>query len=149
MVNDPIALIQLLGLRPLPREGGLWSQVLIDDQSTAIYYLLTAGDFSALHRLPGPEIYHHYMGAALQMLQLHPDATVTTPIVGTDLESGERPALVVPGGVWQASRSLGDWTLVGTTTSPPFSIAEFELGDREHLIGMYPDADSLITAHTR
>ena len=58
----PDEIIELLGLTPLADEGGMWSQVLLDEYSSAIYYLLAGDDFSALHRLPHPEIYHHYAG---------------------------------------------------------------------------------------
>jgi len=140
MVTPVETIIDTLGLQPLAGEGGLWSQVLIDERSTAIYYLLSGDDFSALHRLPGPEVYHHYMGAPLEMLLLHPDGSVTRPVLGTDLDAGERPAIVVPGGVWQSSRSAGSWTLVGTTMSPPFDFDDLEMGDSEPLAGSYPAA---------
>jgi len=149
MVNNPESIIEILGLRPLPDEGGMWSQVLIDQYSTAIYYLLRDGDFSALHRLPGPEVYHHYMGAPLGMLLLHPNGAVTEPVLGTDLRNDERPAVVVPGDVWQGSRSLGEWSLVGTTMAPPFDSAEFALGDAGRLAETYPSVTDRIAALTR
>ena len=43
--------IDLLGLEPMELEGGLWTQTWRDEQSTAIYFLMTPGDFSALHRI--------------------------------------------------------------------------------------------------
>ena len=30
---------KILGLEPLPLEGGMWAQTLKDENSTAIYYL--------------------------------------------------------------------------------------------------------------
>ena len=51
-------------------------------------------------------------------------------ILGPDLSSGERPQIVVPKGVWQAAKSLGDWTLVGCTVSPGFDYAGFELAPK-------------------
>jgi len=142
-------IVDLLGLEPLPDEGGMWSQVLIDADSTAIFYLLSGDDFSALHRLPGTEIYHHYMGAPLALLLLHPDGSVTRPVLGTDLASGERPAIVVTGGVWQASHSLGAWTLVGTTMSPPFDFDDLEMGDQRLLSEQYPSAVADIASKSR
>ena len=52
----------LLGLRPLPDEGGLYRQTFADAHSSAIYFLLLAPDFSALHRLAATETYHWYAG---------------------------------------------------------------------------------------
>ncbi len=142
-------IIELLGLEPLPEEGGMWAQVAIDDHSSAIYFLLQPHDFSALHRLPGPEIYHHYAGAAVELTVLHPEGSVTTPVLGCDLPAGERPAIVVPGGTWQGSRTLGAWSLVGTTMAPPFRDEDFELGERDVLVAAYPAAVDRIRALTR
>ena len=62
--------VAMLGLVPLPEEGGTWREVWRDERSTAIYFLIRPGDFSAMHRLDGPELWHHYAGAAVQMLLL-------------------------------------------------------------------------------
>ena len=62
--------VAMLGLEPLPEEGGMWREVWRDERSTAIYFLLQPGDFSAMHRLDGPELWHHYAGAAVEMLLL-------------------------------------------------------------------------------
>ena len=35
--------------------------------------------------------------------------------MGNNLFAGERPQVVVRADEWQRARSLGDWTLVGTT----------------------------------
>jgi len=47
--------------------------------------------------------------------------------LGSDLLSEERPQAVVPPGVWQSARTLGDWTLVGCTVAPGFRFESFEL----------------------
>lgn len=141
--------ISLLGLEPLPDEGGMFAQHYSDRHSTAIYFLVRQGDFSALHRLSGPEIYHFYAGAPLQMLLLHPDGRVERPVLGSDLTAGQRPALVVPPGVWQGSSTAGDWSLVGATMSPGFSEEMFELGSRQSLASEFPSAAADIDLLTR
>ena len=80
--------VGLLGLVPLGEEGGMWREVWRDEQSTAIYFLLQPGDFSAMHRLDGPELWHHYAGAAVEMLLLGPDGSVEQPVLGDDLGAG-------------------------------------------------------------
>ena len=65
---DEVAAI--LSLVPLPEEGGRWAQTVLDGDSSAIHYLLTDGDFSAMHRLDGQEVYHHYAGAPAALLLL-------------------------------------------------------------------------------
>lgn len=136
---------ELLGLEPLPGEGGLYRQTVADGRSSAIYFLLVAPEFSAMHRLDGPEVYHFYAGAPLRLLLLHSDGTATGPVLGTDLAAGQRPQLLVPAGVWQGSSSLGAWSLVGTTMAPPFSADGFELGDPRDLRTTWPTAADRIT----
>ncbi len=125
-MTDPI--VAALGLRPLPVEGGRWAQTWRDEQCTAIYYLLAAPEFSALHRLAHLEIYAYHAGAPLRMLLLYPDGQVRRPVLGTDLAAGQRPQVVVPAGVWQASEPLGAWTLVGTVVVPPYTDDVVEFG---------------------
>src|SRR5690606_20477188 len=69
MTGEEIA--ELLVLEPLPVEGGLIRQTLADGAQTAIYYLVVPPDFSAMHLLPGPEVWHFYGGAPLELLLLH------------------------------------------------------------------------------
>lgn len=138
-----------LGLEPLAHEGGLHRQTYLDANSSAIYYLLADGDFSALHRLDAVEVYHWYAGSPLQLLLLGPDGTVDTPTLGPDIAAGQRPQLVVPPGVWQGSSSAGEWSLVGTTMAPAFRWEGFDLGDRDILSSRYPKAVARIAALTR
>ena len=118
MTGDEVA--RLLGLAPMPIEGGRWTQTWRDEHGSAIYFLMQPGDFSAMHRLDGPELWHHYAGAAVQMLLLDQDGQVNRPVLGDDLSAGQRPFVAVPAGVWMGARTTGDWSLVGTTMAPPF-----------------------------
>ena len=98
---------------------------------TAIYYLLKPGTFSALHRLPGDEIFHHYLGDSVEMLLLHPSGAGEVVRLGKDLAAGERPQVMVPGGAWQGSRLVegGKVALLGCTVSPGFEYADYQHGD--------------------
>lgn len=129
-------------------EGGLWSQSWRGDQCSAIYYLLAAPDFSALHRLDRLEIYSYHAGAPAQLLLLD-GGTVSEPVLGPDLAAGQRPQLVVPAGVWQASRPLGDWSLMGTVVVPPYTDDCVEFGKAEALAAEYPEHAALIESFCR
>ena len=142
-------LIEMLGLEPMPDEGGMWCQSWRDEQSTAIYFLLRPYDFSALHRLTGPELWHHYAGAAVEMLLLGPGGAVSRCVLGDDLARGQRPMVAVPAGVWMAAATTGDWSLTGTTMAPAFQPRGFELGDPDDLAEAYPDAATDIARFTR
>jgi predicted cupin superfamily sugar epimerase len=109
---------------------------------TAIYYMVTPETFSTLHRVPGTEIFHFYLGDPAIMLQLLPDGGTRTLTLGTDLANGHQPQVVVRGGVWQGCKLApgGAFALLGTTMSPGFAYADYEHGDRQLLISQYPDA---------
>ena len=139
----------MLGLQPLPGEGGLFRRTYIDASCSVIYFMLIAPDFSALHSLDGVETYHWYAGSPLQLLLLRPGGQVDQPVLGADLIAGARPQVVVPAGVWQGSSPLGEWTLVGTTMAPAFEWSACHLGRREELVSGWPDAAPQIRALTR
>jgi len=129
-------IIEILGLAPHP-EGGFYRETFRgpavdeteDDRaaSTAIYYLLPAGKPSAWHRVvDAGEVWHFYAGDPLE-LTVADGPKRTTTLLGTDLAAGQRPQGVVPAGVWQTARTLGEWTLVGCTVSPGFRFESFEM----------------------
>jgi predicted cupin superfamily sugar epimerase len=148
VVSEGERVAELLGLEPLPDEGGLFRRTHIDAHSSAIYFLLIAPDFSAMHRLTATETYHWYAGSPLRLLLLG-DGRVSEPVLGPDLAAGQRPQIVVPAGTWQGSSSEGEWTLVGTTTAPPFDWDGFELGERAALTAEHPAVADRIAALTR
>jgi predicted cupin superfamily sugar epimerase len=126
-------IIQLLGLQPHP-EGGHYRETFRDSavgasgraHSTAIYFLLKAGEISRWHRVDAVEAWHWYAGAPL-LLTVADAAGRREVRLGTELAAGERPQAVVPAHAWQQARSLGAWTLVGCTVAPGFEFARFEL----------------------
>lgn len=146
-------IIAELGLVPHPEEGGFfvetWRSPLgfgpVDGYATrcvgtAIYYLMTPAAKSRMHRLPGDEVFHHYGGAPVEILMLHPDGRGELVVLGPDLRGGERPQVVVPGGVWQGSvvRTGGAWSLLGTTMAPGFVFEDYAHGDIAALQARWP-----------
>jgi uncharacterized protein len=148
-------LITSLQLEPLPSEGGFFRQTWRSATASAIYFLLTEADFSALHRIAQDELWHFYAGDRVQHLQLDPrDGTPRLAILGPDVVAGDVPQLVVPAGVWQGARldpsSLDSgFALLGCTVSPPWDDQGSTLGKRAGLIEAFPTQASLILALTR
>src|SRR6185437_1307069 len=167
---------RLLNLRPHPREGGWFARTYQAGETlapenfsdgrynqprhtgTAIYYLLESGTFSEMHVLASDEIFHHYAGDAVEMLQLHPDGSSRRVVIGANLHAGERPQEVVPRGVWQGARLLASaqesvdglgWALLGCTVSPGFEFADYRSTPRAELIARWPDEAEMIKALTR
>jgi thiosulfate/3-mercaptopyruvate sulfurtransferase len=120
-------LISRLGLVPHP-EGGSYAETWRDENASAIYYLLRAGEESAWHRVEGrSEVWHHYAGGSLRLDISDDGQHQRSGVLGTDIAAGERPQAIVPPGSWQSATPLGEWTLVGCTVSPPFTFDAFEL----------------------
>ena len=152
-------IIKHLQLQPHPKEGGFFRETFRSSESfaasalppryqgsraasTAIYYLLTPNTYSALHRLQTDETFHFYLGDSIRMLQLHPDGSTETIVLGPDVMGGQQLQVVVPRGVWQGSllEPGGAFALLGCTVAPGFEYADYESGDRQTLLTRYPAA---------
>lgn len=146
---NPADFITHLGLQPLPVEGGRWSQSWRSESESAIYYLLVAPEYSAPHRLDRLEIFCFHAGAPAAMLLLHPDGSVTRPVLGLDVARGERPQVAVPAGTWQATVTRGSWSLLGTVVVPPYTDDCVEFASAEALAAQYPSAADDLRAFAR
>jgi predicted cupin superfamily sugar epimerase len=137
MTNDSrtaAEIIRILGLTPRP-EGGNYRETFRDpacdadgrSRSTAIYFLLAAGEASHWHRVDAVETWFWHTAATL-LLSLSADGSATDERrLGTSVGAGEAPQIVIPEGHWQAARTLGDWTLVSFTVAPGFTFDGFGL----------------------
>lgn len=128
MTAEADRLIRLLDLKPHP-EGGHFRETFRDGggadgraYSTAIYFLLKAGEVSRWHRVDAAEVWHFYRGAPLE-LKIGRDRYA----LGSNIDEAQVPQLVVPAGAWQSARSLGGYTLVGCTVAPGFEFSKFEM----------------------
>ena len=81
-------LVDQLELLPHP-EGGYYKETYRSDLnhlppealgireersiSTAIYFLLTGGNFSAFHRIKQDELWHHYLGDSIAVHTISPE----------------------------------------------------------------------------
>lgn len=160
---------RLLGLSPHPREGGWYVRTWESPEmvgaaafgdaryagprrtSTAIYYLLEPGTFSEMHRLKSDEVFHHYLGEAVEMLQLREDGSSERVVIGKDLAAGERPQVTVERDVWQGSRLVWaeGFALLGCTVSPGFEFEDYEAGDRAGLVERWPEWAEMIEKLTK
>jgi predicted cupin superfamily sugar epimerase len=159
-MNDVRGLIEALGLEPHP-EGGFFretfraSLVVSAPQgprpaSTAIYFLLPAGSFSALHRIRSDEAWHHYGGDPLELHTIDPNGAHEVVRLGPDVARGERPQHVVAAGVWQAAVPIGSrFSLCGCTVAPGFDFADFDMPSRADLERLFPGQRAWVEKLTR
>ena len=152
----------LLKLAAHPVEGGSFRQTWVSSchldldrgrrsAGTAIYYLLEAGTFSEMHRLPSDEIFHFNLGDPVEMLQLFPDGRSAVFTLGQDLAAGQQVQLLVPAGVWQGARlaETGKVALLGCTVTPGFDYADYESGSYSELAASWPQEADRIRRLTR
>ena len=153
---DAASLIGLLKLQSHP-EGGHFRETFRSEMdvdggrraaSTAIWFLLEAGDFSAWHRVTSDEVWHHYDGGPLALWTLDAEGPRRT-VLGRDWGAGERPQAVVPAGVWQAAEPLGAFALCGCTVAPGFDFADFEMASRGSLEQAFPAWSEAVRRFTR
>lgn len=154
--------IELLQLEPLPEEGGYYRETFRSARRlaaggfgaeyeggrnalTAIYFLVTPESPSAWHVLPSDEVFLWHAGAPVAMLRLPPDGPADPILLGGDLEAGQRPQAIVPGGVWQGCRLAGDeprWALLSCLVAPGFDFADFHVATADEvaeLSARFPD----------
>jgi predicted cupin superfamily sugar epimerase len=114
--------------------------------STAIYFLLEQGNFSAFHRIKSDECWHFYVGDTLHVHVIHPTGEYELIRLGQNLQTGEHFQAVVPAGSWFASETAagGKFSFVGCTVTPGFDFEDFELAKAEELILQFQDHSRLI-----
>ncbi len=167
MPHTKAQLIKLLDLQPHP-EGGYFKETyrsegvvpesgLPNEYSgarnycTGIYFMLTAGNFSAFHKINQDEMWHFYDGDPIRVHVITPAGDYFNQLVGRDLINGEVPQFVVAGGCWFASEVVegGAYSFVGCTVAPGFDFADFDLASRKQLIELFPFHQDLIQRLTR
>ncbi|RPA12934.1 cupin domain-containing protein [Gordonia sp. OPL2] len=98
---------------------------------TAILFLLLPGEQSAWHTVRGSELWMHHRGSPV-LLELGGDGdrpgVPDGVLVGPRVEERQLPQAVVPAGVWQRARPVGDEpALVSCVVVPGFDFADFRL----------------------
>lgn len=163
-------LIGRLGLEPHP-EGGYYRETHRDAThvarvqaataadvaqpsaraaSTAIYYLLCDGAYSAWHRIDADEVWHFYAGEPLDVHMIDEAGVLKTHRLGNALnDEGVTYQAVVPAGCWFAAECVSphsdaSFALVGCTVAPGFEFSAFELADTAALVVRYPAHAALL-----
>ena len=114
--------------------------------STAIYFLLQQGDYSAFHRIKSDECWHFYEGGTLLIHVIEKDGTYSCTKLGRQLHENELYQFVVPAGAWFASEPApgSEFSLVGCTVAPGFDFADFEMAEKQKMVNQFPDQKLLL-----
>lgn len=161
-MNDVNFYISHLNLKPHP-EGGYYAETYRSDgiipatalknfagsrhYSTAIYYLLEQGSFSAFHRIKSDEFWHYYAGDTLLIHVLHDNGKHECIELGAAIDKGETFQFVVPANTWFAAECSANsrFVLSGCTVAPGFDFADFEIADKHRLINEFSAHEKLIS----
>ena len=146
MSRDLEQLIAALNLGPHP-EGGYYRETYRAPGSTAIYFVLPAGEFSAFHLLrTSDEMWHHYDGDPVELHTISPSGELRVEILG---KKGQ-PQILVPAGTLQAAVVRGSrWALCGCTVTPAFEFSDFAMPARAELLARHPAHREAIEQLTR
>jgi uncharacterized protein len=87
---------------------------------SALYFMVTPEAPVRLHRIRNDQLFHYYLGDAIEVLMLHADGTTERVVVGPNLRSGQRVQLFIPGNTFHTARVVGRyrWFLGASTEWP-------------------------------
>lgn len=119
--------------------------------STAIYFLLEQGNFSAFHKIKSDECWHFYAGQTLLVYVLLHNGDLDIIKVGNNIEEGETFQYVVPANCWFASQPApeSDFSFVGCTVAPGFDFTDFELATAHEMVALFPQHANIISSLCR
>jgi uncharacterized protein len=168
-------IVTRLGLAEHP-EGGFFRETYRSSEavetprgarpaSTAILFLVAAGSPSRLHRLASDELWVFQGGVPLELVRLSVFGPAHVVLGAPDDPGGASGAVGAPSlqpqglvhaGVWQAARVAGGphlpaeraWSLASCVVTPGFHYDDFELGDRDELLRLFPQQRELVEALT-
>ena len=144
-------IIEKLKLAAHP-EGGLYREtyraknsITLDNgekrnTSTAIYYLLKDIDKSHFHKVYSDELWFFHQGEPLEIFMIANDGKIEMKTLGNRLDLDEEPQVVIKANVWFAARVKNEkgFTLVSCVVAPGFDFSDFELGNKNELIKLFP-----------
>ncbi len=119
--------------------------------STAIFFLLEKGNFSAFHKIKSDECWHFYAGGRLLIYIIDEAGKLNTIKLGPNILNDEVCQFVVPANSWFASIPDADteFSFVGCTVSPGFDFNDLELANGTLLSKEYPQHTNTILALCR
>jgi hypothetical protein len=119
--------------------------------STAIYFLMEQGNFSAFHKIKSDECWHFYGGQTLMIYIINSFGVLEIIKLGNNINNEECFQFVVPANCWFASRPANEsqYSFVGCTVAPGFDFNDFELAKATELIELYPNHTDIIKSLCR
>ncbi len=153
-------------MKPHP-EGGYFTEVYrsgykITDDSfpcdfegeralfSTIYFLLKSDQLSMFHQLKFDEVWFYHYGSPVHLHTIDDQGCYALHKLGPDIESGERPQVLVPGKTIFAARpkDKGGFSLVGNLVSPEFDFRDFVLYKTDEVCAKFPHLCNVVKSIT-
>jgi len=108
---------------------------------TSIYYLLTDDrPVDHLHQNKSDIMHYFHAGSPITYLVVNPAGQLHKTKLGLNLDRGEVPQLLVPGGYWKAAMlGSGEYGLLGEAVAPGFDYRDMAIATAEKLQRQFPD----------
>ena len=131
-------LIAKHNMHPHP-EGGHYAEVFrsrhmvspMDDRDertalTTILFLLQKDEVSRFHMVESDEVWSHLEGDLIRQVTLANDLSELS-VYDLAPSSKGNPLSIVPAGWWQASKSMGNYSLASCSVGPGFDFRDFQM----------------------
>ena len=113
---------------------------------TSIYYMLTKDNpIGHFNRNTSDIVHYFHMGLSLRYYLLTPEGEISSVVLGPNVMTGERPQIMVKGGIWKATElvpSKGsdyDFGMLGESVAPGFDYADWSIATKEQIKDLLPD----------
>ncbi|MEH6592758.1 MAG: cupin domain-containing protein [Halioglobus sp.] len=155
--------IEKLNLEAHPIEGGYFTESYRAKEGTLkaalpdrfdgdrsfcsqIYYVISPGRISALHKMLADETWHFYRGSPIKLFEITPEGEVLETLMGSDVLAGQLPQYTVMAENWLGAYNIDadEFSLVGCTVAPAMALDDYEHGKPEELLKQFPQHEELI-----
>lgn len=111
---------------------------------SSIFYLLTSETpIMRLHFNRSDIIHYFHLGSPVEFIIIYPNGQLVKETLGTDILSGEKVQLLVPGGTWRAAAiknvSGEGFSLTSEAVAPGFDYDDNKLATAEEIKSAFPN----------
>lgn len=118
---------------------------------TSIYYLLTDDrSVDHLHQNKSDIMHYFQAGSPITYILVDLEGNLKKIKLGLDLDQGEVPQLLVPGGYWKAAvLEQGEYGLLGEAVAPGFDYRDMTIGWADDIRAQFPDLWPTLAPYTK
>jgi predicted cupin superfamily sugar epimerase len=114
--------------------------------ATLIYFLLPHGNYSKFHKIESDEIWIYQAGSPLLIHMIDQDGKWSTATLGLDVTNGQEPQVCIPAQTIFGAEVLeaDSFSLSSCMVAPGFDFSDFQLYNKQDLMGRFPNLAPII-----